>query len=243
VITFVVALYNEEARLPSRFPRLRKYLDSLDEEWEVILVDDGSRDRTPELVGELVAGDKRIRAFRLDQNRGQGAAVKLGMLASRGDVVLYSDADFEIPDRWFTTLIGRVRGGADVAVASRWTTESAIRVPQPALRRFLGRIYYRIVRWLLLPGVRDVNCGLKAYRGEAARFLFGFVRSWRWTFNIEHLWFAHRLGYRIDEVPVEWSHNPLSKVHVFRDCVFTLWELSLLQARRVMQGYVLFGRY
>ena len=242
MITVIVALYNEEARLPARYPLLKKYLDSLDEAWELILVDDGSKDRTPSLIKALAAADKRIRTLRLRKNHGQGAAVKIGMLASRGDIVLYTDADLEIPFQWFSVLIQRIRDGADVAIASRWIPGSTIRVRQPRLRRLLGRIYYRIIHWLLLPRISDTNCGLKAYRGESARLLFGFVRSWRWAFNIEHLWLADRLGYKIEEVPVEWSHNPMSKVHVFRDCFFTLWELSTLEARRLFAGYFPFDR-
>jgi dolichyl-phosphate beta-glucosyltransferase len=242
MITVIIALYNEEARLPARYPLLRAYLESLNEEWELLLVDDGSADGTRALIGRMIAADGRIRTLRLNRNCGQGAAVKLGMLASRGDIVLYTDADLEIPFQWFSVLIKRVREGADVAIASRWTRGSTIRVPQPPLRRFLGRLYYGLIHLILLPRISDTNCGLKAYRGESARLLFGFVRSWRWAFNIEHLWLAERLGFRTEEVPVEWAHNPMSKVHVFRDCFFTLWELACLEVRRLMGGYILFDR-
>ncbi|MBI3551109.1 MAG: glycosyltransferase [Elusimicrobia bacterium] len=237
MISLVIALYNEENRFPDRYKVLREFLDALEEPWELILVDDGSRDGTGALIKGLAAKDKRLRTLRLHKNCGQGAAVKAGILASRGDVVLYADADLAIPLRWLSALIERVRAGADVAVASRWIAGAVICAPQPAARRNLGKVYYAIVHSLVFDGVQDTNCGLKAYRGEAARLVFGFVRSWRWVFNVEHLWLARRMGFTIAEIPIEWSHSAQSKVHVLRDCVFTLWELALLKLRQLMRGY------
>lgn len=98
-------------------------------------------------------------------------------------------------------------------------------------------MYYSIVHGLLLSDIHDCNCGLKAYRGDVARMIFGYVRSWRWGFNIEHLWIARRLGYAVQEVPIEWGHNPDSRVLLVRDCLFTVWELLLLELRRLMSGY------
>ncbi|MEI8191634.1 MAG: glycosyltransferase [candidate division NC10 bacterium] len=237
MISIIVALYNEETRFPVLYPILEGFLEALGEPWELVLVDDGSNDRTREIIRGWAEKDGRIRVVSLARNLGQGAAVKAGMLLSRGDIVLYTDADMAIPLRWFTELIGRVRSGSDLAIASRWMPGAVIKVPQPALRRNLGKLYYWLAHRLVFDGIYDTNCGLKVYRGDAARLIFGFVRSWRWTFNIEHLWVAHRLGYSIAEVPIEWSHERLSKVHVFRDCLFTLWELTALKLRQMMGGY------
>jgi dolichyl-phosphate beta-glucosyltransferase len=151
------------------------------------------------------------------------------------------DADISVPLRYVPVLIDRVRAGSDVAIASRWMFGARIPVPQPPLRRLLGRLYYRLIHFLFLPEVHDCNCGLKAYRGDVARVLYGYVRSWRWAFNMEHLWVARRLGFVIEEIPVEWSHNAASKVHIWRDGVFTLTELAILAMRRLMDGYPISG--
>jgi dolichyl-phosphate beta-glucosyltransferase len=237
LISLIVALYNEEKRFAERYPMVRAFLDSLGEPWELLLVDDGSSDGTLSLIRALAAKEPRIRVFKLHRNLGQGAAVKTGVLASRGDIVMYTDADMMVPLSYFQALIERVRAHCDIAIASRWMKGAVITVPQPPLRRILGRIYYRLIHLFLLERIADCNCGLKAYRGEVARTLFGFVRSWRWGFNIEHLWVAHRLKFSLEEVPIVWGHNPDSKVHIVRDCFFTLWELGLLELRRLMGGY------
>lgn len=238
----IIALHNEETRFLKRYVVLRDFLDSLGEPWELLLVDDGSSDGTYDRILELSASDPRVRAMGLRHNLGQGAAVKLGMLASRGETVLYTDADLPIPLSFLREIIRRVRTDCEVAVASRWMYGAKIGIPQPRLRRLLGRAYYKLIHSCLLDGVHDTNCGLKAYRGEAARLLFGFVRSWRWAFNVEHLWLARRMGYRICEIPAEWSHQEHSKVHVFRDGVFTAWELIGIKLRQWLGLYPLVRR-
>lgn len=237
MISLVIALYNEEGRLGERLPRLREFLDSLGEPWELILVDDGSKDGTRKALADFALREPRIRVLGGELNRGQGAAVKLGVLASRGDVVVYTDADLPVPLAFARTLIERVRAGADVAFASRWMRGARIQTPQPGLRRRLGKAYYRLIHLLVLDGVHDTNCGLKAYRGEAGRLLFGYVHARRWAFNVEHLWVARRLGLRLEEVPAEWSHQDKSQVRVLRDCLFTLWELACLKWRQAMGRY------
>ncbi|MFA6093628.1 MAG: glycosyltransferase [Elusimicrobiota bacterium] len=237
MISLIIALYNEERRLESLCGAAQDFLTSLGEPWELFLVDDGSRDGTPGLLRAAAALDDRIRVLTLERNQGQGAAIKRGMLESSGDVVLYCDADLPIPLSFFKTLIGHVRSGADAAVASRWMPGARIQTPQPAARRILGRAYYRLIGALFSTGIRDTNCGFKAYRGRIARELFAHVRSRRWAFNIEFLWLAERLGRSVLEVPVEWSHRDQSKVRVFRDCLFTLWELAAIQARRLTGSY------
>lgn len=137
LISLVIALYNEEIRFFRSWPRLLGALEGLGEEWELLLVDDGSSDATLAMARGLAQKDGRIRVLRLSRNLGQGAAVKLGILATRGDVVLYSDADLSIPLHFLKVLIDCVQGGSPVVVASRWMPGATITVPQPFLRRTL----------------------------------------------------------------------------------------------------------
>jgi dolichyl-phosphate beta-glucosyltransferase len=237
MISLIIALHNEASRFPANLFHFKSAIQSIDSDWEIILVDDGSTDDTWKMVRRLASEDRHIRCVSNGVNLGQGAAIKMGALLSRGDVVMYSDADLSVPVSYFQILVDRIREGNDVAVGSRWQPEAKIAIPQPRLRKTLGRIYYALIHRLLLAGIHDTNCGLKAYRGDAARLVFGFVRSWRWAFNVEHLWLARRAGYRIVEVPVEWSHKEGSKVRVFRDCLFTLWEIFAINVRRFFRLY------
>jgi dolichyl-phosphate beta-glucosyltransferase len=239
VITLIIALYNEENRVRQRYGRVREFLDSLREPWELILVDDGSRDNTVQILRELVAQDVKVRILDSKQNLGQGSAIKIGVLCSRGDIVLYSDADLPVPLPFAKTLIARIKAGDDVAIAARWVKGAKIGVPQPPMRRILGKMYYRLIHLVIAENIHDTNCGLKAYRGEAARVLFGFIHARRWAFNVEHLWLAMRFGYKVIEIPAEWSHQDHSKVHVFRDGLFTLWEVMAIKKRQILGQYPL----
>jgi dolichyl-phosphate beta-glucosyltransferase len=147
------------------------------------------------------------------------------------------DADLPVPLGYIKRLIDQVRDHCDVAVASRWMQGAKIGVPQPPRRQFFGKIFYGIIHLLVLSDIHDTNCGLKAYRGVAGRVLFGFVRCWRWAFNVEHLWLARDFGYVVKEIPVEWEHRPDSKVRLFRDCLFTVWELFGIKARQFFGIY------
>lgn len=235
MISFVVACYNEEDRIARDTGPIVRFLEARGEPWELILVDDGSRDRTLELL--RAKEDGRIRVLGTKRNHGQGAALKIGVLATKGDVVVYSDADLPVTLETIEGMIAKLREGADVVVASRWMAGARIGERQPELRHRLGRIFYWLVRASLLPGIHDTNCGLKVYRGSVARILYGFVRSWRWAFNVEHLWFARRCGYVLVEHPVEWSHRGGSKVRVFHDCLWTLWELGWIKFREACGLY------
>lgn len=237
MISLIVALHNEEHRFPAKFIEIREFLNGLKDPWEMILVDDGSTDQTLEMIQNLKQSDDRIRCFRLLKNLGQGAAVKLGVHASHGDVVIYTDADLSVPLSFIPPLIAHVKGPYDVAIASRWMYGATISRPQPVIRKQLGKVYYAIIHSLVLKDIHDTNCGLKAYKGDAARIIFGFVRSWRWAFNVESLWLAKTIGYKVIEVPVEWAHKEASKVHVFRDCIFTIWELLNIKLRQFMKIY------
>lgn len=237
MVSLVVALYNEESRFPRVYEKLRHFLQALGTPWELILVDDCSSDGTLPYIESLAARDPRVRVFSLARNLGQGAALKVGVLASRGESVLYTDADLSVPLDHAFDLLQRLQEGADVSMGARWVPGARIRVRQPLSRRLLGRFYYSLVRRALVAGVRDCNCGLKAFRGEQARLLFGMVRCWRWAFNVELVLLARHLGYTVEEVPVEWSHQPRSKVRLARDVFFTLWELALIKLRQVIGIY------
>lgn len=236
-ISVVVALYNEAGRFQENFKAITNYLEKNFKYWEVILVDDGSTDDTATLLMRLKENDERIRIMCLASNTGQGAALRMGMMAAEGRLIAYADADGATPIQDLEKLLLAIKQGCDIAIASRWMQGAHVRKKQPTGRRRLGRIFYKLINALFPLNINDVNCGFKAYTKEAARILFAHTRSKRWAFNTEHLMLAQRLGLAVKEIPVQWDHKEDSKVRLFYDIVYTLWELFLIKTRLLLGLY------
>ncbi len=211
-LSLVIPAYNEAGRLPASLGVLRERLaaGNLLDRTEILVVDDGSADGTraaAEAAGARLA--LHLRVIALPENRGKGHAVRVGVLASRGDWVLISDADFSTPfDEW-TKLAST---GADVAIGSRGLDESLVKTPQPLFRRASGKLFNKLVQIVVLPGIRDTQCGFKLFRREAAHAVFALATEDRFAFDVEALVLARRLGYSIAEVPVLWFNSEDSRV-------------------------------
>lgn len=235
-ISCVVAVYNAAHFIEGQIKEITSFLEQNYSDYELIVVDDGSTDDTLKKLEFLNLPQLKI--CRLHQNHGQGAALKVGMLQSRGKVVFYTDIDLSTPLSQLKKLTDELAAGADIAIGSRWLASSQVRQSQPQLRRFLGNVFYKLINLFYLQDrIFDTNCGFKAYQGDVARLLYGYVRCWRWAFNTEHLMVAQKLGFKIVEVPVEWSHGKYSRVKIFRDVLFTLFELFLIKLRIFMGSY------
>ena len=195
------------------------------------MVDDGSGDGTAERAREALAGLPGARVLRFPENRGKGRAVKEGVLAARGRVVLFSDADLSTPIAMLDRLLERLEAGADIVIGSRALAESDVRVHQPRLREALGKLFNAVVRRLLVPGIRDTQCGFKAFRRDAARELFEGLRTEGFCFDVEILAAARRRGLRIEEVPVAWENSKPSAVRVVRGFPRILRDLARIRRR------------
>lgn len=226
----MVPAWNEENRLPPTLAELRRYIDDRDLEAEVIVVDDGSSDGTSALVEGLAAGDARFRLLRHEANQGKGAAVATGMLAARGEFVLFTDADLSTPIDDAEPMLDALHSGADVAIGSRALDRSLIEVHQPWYRDRMGRIFNLFVQALLLPGVKDTQCGFKAFRRAAARELFSSTHSSGFEFDCEVLYRARRRGLVIREIPVRWRNSPDTRVSPVRDSISMF--IALFKIRR-----------
>jgi glycosyltransferase involved in cell wall biosynthesis len=213
-LSIVIPAYNEATRLPGTLERVLAYLDQGDSSFEVLAVDDGSSDRTAELVERIAADEPRIRLLR-EPHRGKGAAVRAGALAARGAVVLFTDADLSHPVEELTRLPGLL-DGAQVVIASR-EGAGARRLAEPLYRHLMGRVFNRFVRLLAVPGIEDTQCGLKCFTAPAARELFKRQTIDGFGFDVELLFLARKLGYRVREVSVTWRHVPASRVDPLRD--------------------------
>lgn len=228
-LSVVIPAYNEARRLGPTLDRVTGYLRERGIRHEVLVVDDGSTDGTASLVE--VHAEPSVRLVRQPENRGKGAALRRGVLESRGRRVLLCDADLSTPIEDLETLEPRLADGAAVVIGSRGVAESDVSVRQPLYRELMGKTFNRIIRLLGVRGLRDTQCGFKLLDGEAARRLFAELRTEGFAFDVELLWLANRHGYRIDEVGVRWIDSPDSRVHplfdssaMLRDVLFMRWR-------------------
>ena len=221
-LSIVVPAYNEEHRLPPTLARLHSYLAAQPLRYEIVVVDDGSRDATCAVVEAAMASIPNLRLVRQTPNRGKGAAVRLGMLAARGQIRVMSDADGSMsPDQLPRLLAPITACKAEVSIGSRYAEGARSNVEQPWYRVLWSRIANKAVQRSLVPGVRDTQCGFKAFTAEAARDLFARGRIDGWAFDLEILALARRAGYAIAEVGVEWTDDRRSRVNPLKD----LWKV------------------
>jgi dolichyl-phosphate beta-glucosyltransferase len=232
VISVVIPAYNEAERIPATLARTREYLDAAGEEYEVIVVDDGSSDRTVAVVGAAAESWSQLSVHALARNQGKGAAVRAGILRARGALRLFSDADLSTPIEELPRLRERLVGNCTVAIASRAVPGSTIDVHQPGRREMMGRTYNRLVQLLVLPGLHDTQCGFKLFTAEAAVICFEPLRTNGFGFDAEVLVRARRRGWEVAEVPVHWSHRDDSRVSALRDSGMVLMDLLRLRLRR-----------
>ncbi len=214
-LSVVIPAYNEESRIVATLEETLTYLRSREESFEVLIVDDGSRDGTAEAIEKRVEAE--VKLIRLSQNAGKGAAVRKGVLASRGDLVLVMDADLAIPIDQFPQFRDWIENGFDVACGSRGLPESRPLNRLPLVRRRMGLTFNWIVRSMALTDFHDTQCGFKLYRGPLARDVFGRCRINRFAFDVESLYLVRRLGGRVVEVPIPWRHVSASRVHPLFD--------------------------
>jgi dolichyl-phosphate beta-glucosyltransferase len=233
VLSIVVPAYNESGRLPGSLRRMREHFDASGEEYEVIVVDDGSSDDTYRLSAELAQTWPQLRVLAFQRNRGKGAAVREGMLDAKGEHRLFSDADLSTPLDELPRLREKLQGKTTVAIASRALPDSQIDVHQQKRREMMGRTYNKLLQLLVLRGIHDSQCGFKVFTAEAAVACFEPLQTMRFGFDAEVLVRAKAHGWKIAEVPVRWRHVEASRVNSVRDSSRMLWDLLRLRFRRV----------
>jgi glycosyltransferase involved in cell wall biosynthesis len=229
-LSVVVPAFNEEARIARTVSEIMAEIDRLTLEGELIVVDDGSSDRTASMVEQAARADTRVRIVR-GSHAGKGATVRRGMLEARGQWRFLADADLSMPiaelKRFLDTL--HSRGGGDVLVGSR-EVKGAVRVGEPWWRHFIGRIFNWMVRLLVLRGINDTQCGFKLFSAAAAEALFPLQRLDGFGFDVEILFLARRAGFVIREVPLTWVYGRESKVSLasgargFADILAVRWH-------------------
>lgn len=215
--SIIIPAYNEGARLGATLDRVLSYVAEHGWAAEVIVVNDGSRDNTEELVQTRAKANPALRLVENPGNHGKGYSVRNGMLKANGEILLFTDADLSAPIEQASKLFAAVEAGADVAVGSRWLQPDLQAQRQSVLRQFYGRTFNLVLRFLLGLKFKDTQCGFKAFRRKASQTLFSMQTIDGWGFDAELLYIADRLRMNIKEVPVVWSDAAGTRIHPLRD--------------------------
>jgi len=237
LVSIVLPAFNEERGIERALGAVAAHLAAMGRRYEVIVVDDGSTDRTAELVANVAGADPRVRLVRSARNRGKGHAVREGVLASQGGVVVFLDVDLSTPMDTLDRAWPWLERGAHVVVGSRRMAGSEIEVHQGRLRETLGDTFRRTTRWLLGIPVSDLTCGFKVFRGPEGRALFRRVTLWDWSFDVEVLVAAAEAGLDVRDVPVRWRDDPDTKVRLSRDLPLAALGIVTVLYRKALKRY------
>jgi glycosyltransferase involved in cell wall biosynthesis len=235
-LSIVIPSYNEELRLPATLEHIAAYLPTLGADTEIIVVDDGSKDRTIEVAESFRNTLPGLRVISNGENRGKGFSVRHGMREARGQNVLFTDADLSAPIEEAPKLIDALKT-FDVAIGSRALDRSLITVHESRFREFAGIIFNLIVRVILRLPFVDTQCGFKVFRRERCQILFEQQRMERFGFDPELLYLARHHGLRTIEIPVRWGHSPATKVNMFRDSIHMFLDVFTIRWNSIMGRY------
>lgn len=234
-LSLIIPAYNEERRLPGSLARLDAYLATLDREVEVIVVENGSSDRTAEVVEEHRARLPYLRLLHVE-TPGKGWAVRTGMLAASGDHLMFCDVDFSMPIEELGKFLALLDTGAPIVIASREMATSR-RHDEPARRHVMGRVFNRLVQLLVVRGIDDTQCGFKAFQRPVGRDLFSLQRTKGWGFDVELLFLARRRGYRVQQLAIDWYYDADSRVQGMRDSLAMIGEVARIRLNALLGLY------
>lgn len=235
--SIVIPAYNEEIRIEATLDRVLEYVYAQKWDAEILVVNDGSRDATRDIILRYAAAHPMLRLVDNPGNHGKGFSVRNGVLHSKGELIVFTDADMASPIEESEKLLAALERGADVAIGSRWLDSSLQTRKQPFYRRVLGRVFNLALRVILGMNYRDTQCGFKAFRRTAAQVIFPLQIIERWGFDPEIVFLALRLGFRVDEVAVKWAHQENTKINPIQDGFRMFTELLKIR------WYALTGRY
>jgi dolichyl-phosphate beta-glucosyltransferase len=232
-LSIILPAHNEEKRLPQTLDEVKSFVAAQSYPVEVVLVENGSQDRTLEMAQRSAVSLPFLKVIHEDRP-GKGLAVRTGILATTGEYRIFCDVDFSMPVTEINRFIPPALPDCQVAIGSR-EAPGAVRYNEPYYRHLSGRVFNTLVRWLALPGLQDTQCGFKCFRGDIADEIFPLQTNNGWAFDVEVLFAARQRGYHIVEVPIPWYFNPESKVRMLRDSWRMLRDLILIR-RNGLQG-------
>ena len=235
LLSVVIPAFNESDRIVPTLDKIAAYLERQTFSWEVLVVDDGSVDDTSNLVKRW-AGDRENVRLLAREHFGKGWAVRAGMLEAKGHYRFMCDADLAMPIEWVDAFLQRMEAGVGIVIGSR-EAEGARRYDEPGYRHIMGRVFNRVVRLMAVKGIEDTQCGFKCFREDAASDLFRRQRIRGMGFDAEILYLAQKKGYTIEEMPVDWYFQTVSKVRPVADTIDMFKDTVLIRLRDI------FGRY
>jgi dolichyl-phosphate beta-glucosyltransferase len=236
-LSVIIPAYNEESRIGPTVRDIVGFCRAGRRAFEVILVDDGSRDGTTAVARVLSEEFPELRVIRLAANHGKGYAVRTGVVNAIGRLVLFADADGATPIGEIERLESALESGVDIAVGSRALRDTDVQVQAKLYRHLMGRTFHLLVEWLADGGVKDTQCGFKLFRSTVAQDLFSRMRMNGFSFDVEVLVMARRKGYRVAEIPVNWTHRPGSKVRLTLDSLQMAADLVRIRAHCLRGEY------
>jgi len=235
--SIVIPAYNEAARIGIALDSVAGWVRERGLSAEIVVVDDGSRDITAELVRAFAATAPEVRLLQNPGNHGKGYSVRNGILHSFGEIVMFTDADLSAPIEEAEDLFAAIAGGADIAIGSRWLERARQTIRQPLYRQFFGRCFNGVTRFIMGLPFADTQCGFKAFTRAAAQTVFQLQTIERWGFDPEILFIALKRGYRIEEVPVSWAHDERTRISYLKD------GMRMLEDIAIVRWNALLGRY
>jgi dolichyl-phosphate beta-glucosyltransferase len=235
-LSIVIPAFNEELRLPATLERIVAYLKNSHRDAEILVVDDGSKDRTAAVAESFHGKIPTLRVVPNGVNRGKGYSVRHGVQEARGRIVLFTDADLSAPIEEADKLVDALQQ-MDVAIGSRAVNRSLITVHESPFREFAGIIFNRIVRLILRLPFVDTQCGFKAFVRERCQIIFEQQTIERFGFDPELLYLARHHGLRAVEIPVRWGHSPATKVNMLRDSLQMFVDVFVIRWNSVRGRY------
>lgn len=229
--SIIIPAYNEEQRITSTIESIVDYFDTRMADYEIIVVDDGSSDKTADIVRELAKKTLRIELIQLPENRGKGFAVKTGMLRAKKNFALYTDADGASPIEELVRLENAIFEGADLAIGSRILSKDTV-VTTVNHRKIMGSVFNFIANSMLVSGIKDTQCGFKLFNKKAREYIFPRQEVDRFCFDVELLLIAKEGDLKIKEVPINWTNIPGSKVNLIGDSLQMFFDILKIKVRR-----------
>jgi glycosyltransferase involved in cell wall biosynthesis len=231
-LSIIIPAHNEAQRLPPSLDKIDAFLSRQDFSYEVLVVENGSTDDTFAIAESYVAKMPYLRVIHEEQ-RGKGLAVRRGMLEAVGEYRFFCDADLSMPIEQVLRFIPPQLENGEVLIGSREVAGSR-RIDEPGYRHLIGRVFNTMVRWMVLPGLQDTQCGFKCFRGDIADKVFPLQTLGGMSFDAEVLFIARKMGYAIQEVPIDWTFNADSRVRLVQDSMrmaFDLLDIRLKSGR------------
>lgn len=236
-ISVILPAYNEEDAIENTITNVHFFLSSTFNNFEIIVVNDGSSDKTAEIVNNMLDRIKGLKLLTNSRNRGKGYSVKEGMLSAGYEYIMFSDGDLSTPMNEILKCMNYFTDGVDVVLGSRALRESNVMKPQGFLRRNMGRAFNLLIKIFLFRGVNDTQCGFKCFKKSAAKELFGLQRIDGFGFDIEIIYLAKKKGYRVVEVPVSWVNRGKSRVSIIKDSLIMFFDIFRIRFNDIRGHY------